>query len=123
MPEETPVRHRLPPDDRRRPGYANGPGRTHRDDYWLQRGRLQPLHRHFGEVTSRTRRTRPCARPGQQADPFFSQFPAPLDQSRTAAVVKRSLLDNGEDRRALTRRERRPLDTEGCQIATRVPGT
>jgi transposase len=34
---------------------ASGPGRTHGDGYWLQRGRLTPRHRHFGEVTSRTR--------------------------------------------------------------------
>jgi transposase len=34
-------RHRLPADDQRRPqGRGNGPGRTHGDGYWLQRGRL-----------------------------------------------------------------------------------
>jgi Transposase IS116/IS110/IS902 family len=114
-------RHRLPADDQRRPqGRGNGPGRTRGDACWLQRGRLQPLHRRFGEVTSRTRRKQPYARPGQQADPFSSQFPAPLSHSRTAAVVKRGLLDNSEDRRTLTRRERHPLDIEGCQIRTLI---
>jgi hypothetical protein len=29
--------------------------------YWLQRGRLRPQRRHFGEVTSRTRQQRPYA--------------------------------------------------------------
>jgi transposase len=47
--------YRLPPDDPGRPREASGPGRTHGDGYWLQRGRLTPHRRHFGQVTSRTR--------------------------------------------------------------------
>jgi transposase len=68
------VRHRLPPDDHRRPGSGNGPGRTPGGGYWLQRGRLAPQRRHFGEVTSRTRRSRPYA---SQASPFSWSLPAP----------------------------------------------
>jgi transposase len=58
------VRPRLPDHgQRRRQPYQNppgrsrgdGPGRTHGGDYELQRGRLEPQHRRFGEVTSRTR--------------------------------------------------------------------
>ena len=72
-PQTAALRHRLPPDDHRRPGSGNGPGRTPGDDYWLQRGRLTPQHRHFGEVTSRTRRSRPYAR---KASPFPCSLPA-----------------------------------------------
>ena len=66
-------RHRLPPDGPRRPGSRNGPGRTPGGGYWLQRGRLAPQHRHFGEVTSRTRRQRPYA---SKASPFPWSLPA-----------------------------------------------
>ena len=54
-PQTPALRHRLPPDDPRRAGGGNGPGRTRGGGYWLQRGRLQPQHRRFGEVTSRAR--------------------------------------------------------------------
>ena len=37
---------------------VTGPGRTPGGGYWLQRGRLAPQRRHFGEVTSRARRQR-----------------------------------------------------------------
>ena len=81
------VRHRLPPDDHRRPGSRNGPGRTPGGGYWLQRGRLAPHHRHFGEVTSRTRRSRPYAR---KASPFSWSLPAlsagPGPQPSSSAV-------------------------------------
>ncbi len=72
-PEAPAVRHRLPPDDPRRPGGGNGPGRTRGGGYWLQRGRLAPQRRHFGEVTSRTRHPRRYAR---KATPFSWSFPA-----------------------------------------------
>jgi len=49
-------------------GSTNGPGRTRGGGYWLQRGRLQPQHRRFGEVTSRARQPPTLPR---QADPFF----------------------------------------------------
>jgi transposase len=58
------VRHRLPHHDQRRyppcpgrngRGSEDGPGRTLGGGYELQRGRLEPRHRRFGEVTSRTR--------------------------------------------------------------------
>ena len=64
----------------------NGPGRTRGGGYWLQRGRLAPQRRHFGEVTSRTRHPRPYA---SQASPFSWSFPAPSSRRRTAAAVKR----------------------------------
>ena len=41
--------------------------------------------------------------------------PAAPGQRRPTAAVKRPLLDRGEDRSTLTKRERRPLDTEGSQ--------
>ena len=53
---------------------GNGPGRTRGGGYWLQRGRLAPQRRHFGEVTSRTRHPRPYA---SKASPFSWSFPAP----------------------------------------------
>jgi transposase len=74
-PQTPALRHRLPPDDHRRPRRGDGPGRTRGGGYWLQRGRLQPQRRHFGEVTSRTRRSRPYAR---KATPFFWSLPAPF---------------------------------------------
>jgi len=76
---------------------ATGPGRTRGGGYWLQRGRLAPQHRHFGEVTSRTRRSRPYA---SKASPFPWSLPAPSD---TAGP--------GKD----------PLDTEGSQFR-QMPG-
>jgi transposase len=51
-----------------------GPGGHLGGGYWLQRGRLQPQHRHFGEVTSRTRQ--PPTLP-HQADPFSRPSPPP----------------------------------------------
>ena len=80
-PQTPAVRHRLSPDDPRRPARGNGPGRTRGGGYWLQRGRLAPQRRHFGEVTSRTRHRRPYAR---KASPFSWPFPAALHRRRTA---------------------------------------
>ena len=81
------VRHRLPPDDPRPPGSANGPGRTRGGGYWLQRSRLAPQHRLFGEVTSRTRHRRPYA---SKASPFPCSLPAlsvgPGPQPSSSAV-------------------------------------
>jgi hypothetical protein len=48
----------------------DGPGRTRGCGYWLQRGRLKPQYRLFGEVTSRTRHQRPYARTGRHTGPF-----------------------------------------------------
>ncbi len=87
---------------------GNGPGRTRGGGYWLQRGRLQPQHRHFGEVTSRARHHRRYARPGKPGDPFSPPFPPPPGQRRPAAAVKRSLLDRGEARRKLEGGQQRP---------------
>ena len=56
---------------------GNGPGRTPGGGYWLQHGRLKPQHRHFGEVTSRTRHQRPYARTSQPSDPFPAPLPPP----------------------------------------------
>jgi transposase len=62
-PQTTTVRHRLPPARGRSETTtaskrSDGPGRTNGGGYWLQRGRLQPQRRRFGEVTSRTRQAR-----------------------------------------------------------------
>jgi hypothetical protein len=55
LPQTPPVRRGVPADESRCPRRADGPGRTHGGGYWLQRGRLGPHRRHFGQVTSRTR--------------------------------------------------------------------
>ena len=52
----------------------------------------------------------------QQSQPIPLLAPGTLRRPRPAAVVKRSLLDDGEDRRTLTRPGMAPLDTEGSQI-------
>jgi hypothetical protein len=39
---------------------ATRTGRTNGDDSAIQRGRLNPYHRRFGQVTHRTRQHRPC---------------------------------------------------------------
>src|SRR6266487_594955 len=49
----------------------------------------------------------------QQDQPIPLVVPGSLHQCRTAAVVKRTLLDDGEDRRTLSRPGMTPLDTEG----------
>jgi hypothetical protein len=64
----------------RRPHSGNGPGRTRGGGYWLQRGRLAPQRRRFGEVTSRARHQRPYACPSKPADPFSAPLP-PLPAS------------------------------------------
>ncbi|WP_236648056.1 MULTISPECIES: IS110 family transposase [Micromonospora] len=51
------VRHRLQANDQRRQESRDGPGRTRGGDSSIQRGRPDPHDRHFGTVTSRTRRT------------------------------------------------------------------
>jgi transposase len=56
-PETTAFRRRLPADARRRQTARDGPGRTRGGDSDIQRGRPNPHSRHFGQVTSRTRRT------------------------------------------------------------------
>ena len=69
----------------RRPGAGSGPGRTPGGGYWLQRGRLAPRCRHFGEVTSRAATSDPTpARPAH----FSGRSAAPAPR-RTAAAVKR----------------------------------
>ena len=59
-------------------GGAGGSGRTHGGGYWLQRGRLTPQHRHFGEVTSRTRHQRPypCGDPFPRRSQHARSTPA-----------------------------------------------
>jgi hypothetical protein len=89
----------------RRPHSGNGPGRTRGGGYWLQRGRLAPQRRRFGEVTSRARHQRPYARPSKPADPFSAPLPPP-GQRRPAAARPGTHSQGGQ---------RRPLDTEGSQ--------
>jgi hypothetical protein len=60
----------------------------------------------FGEVTSRTRRHDPTFA-AVRAGPFFGPFPTP-SACVTAAAANHSLLDDGDDRRTLARRERLP---------------
>src|SRR5206468_2390144 len=83
--ETAPVRRRLPPA---RPGPEtpppeptrtrwSGPARTLGGGYWLQRGRLEPRYRRFGEVTSRIRQTEGYNPRNRWRRPFFRPFPAP----------------------------------------------
>jgi transposase len=86
-PQTPALRHRLPPDDQRRPGNSNEPGRTRGGGYWLQRGRLQPRHRHFGEVTSRARRQRPYATNPAQSPAGPRRSPPAPARSRSQAPL------------------------------------
>src|SRR5262249_48653490 len=52
---------------------------------------------------------------GQESRPILPVAPGTLHRRRTADVVKRSLLDDGEDRGTLSRPGMTPLDTEGSQ--------
>src|SRR5665213_636158 len=87
------------------------------------RGRLQAPARPTQTPTSTLRRshfpdppanTLPVPKaPGQTV---LRPVPDALQQRRPAAVVKRSLLDDGEDRRIIDRRERPFIDIEGSQL-------
>jgi hypothetical protein len=58
--EEAALRLGLSPaDPRQHPSSHSGSGRTRGGVYEIQRGRLNPYHRLFGSVTSRTHRRRP----------------------------------------------------------------
>ena len=100
------VYHQMITDARRS---GNGPGRTPGGGYWLQRGRLTPQRRHFGEVTSRTRHTRPYAR---KASPFSWPLPALSisagPQPSSSAVCLTTARTGAPSRPGTT-----PLDTEG----------
>jgi hypothetical protein len=99
---------------------GNGPGRTRGGGYWLQRGRLQPQHRRFGEVTSRTRHQRPYARASKPRDPFPAPFPPPPasagPQPPSSAVCLTAARTGAHSQSG----QRRPLDTEGSQNRTSV---
>jgi hypothetical protein len=86
VPETPALRHRLPPDDPGFPRSKNGPGRTRGGGCWLQRGRLAPRRRHFGEVTSRTRQPRPYATQSLLPAVPGALSPAP-DRSRCQALL------------------------------------
>src|ERR1035437_266318 len=60
-----------------------------------------------------TSKATPSATSGQT---LRRRVPGALSQRRTAAAVKRSLLDSGEDRRTIDRRQYGALDTEGSQV-------
>jgi hypothetical protein len=57
------------------------PGGQAGGGYWLQRGRLEPQRRRFGEVTSRTRQHRPYPGHGNGRRPFFEAFPTPSNNA------------------------------------------
>ena len=63
---------------------------------------------HPGAGTSEKSLPGPASHDPTPPSPFFRLFPAPSIPRRTTAVVKRSLLDNGEDRRTLPKREQPP---------------
>jgi hypothetical protein len=63
---------------------------------------------HPGAGTSEKSLPGPASHDPAPPRPIPPAAPGALDPRRTAAVVKRPLLDNGEDRRTLTRREQPP---------------
>lgn len=109
VPEAPAFRHRLPPDGPRRPGEGNGPGRTRGGGYWLQRGRLQPQHRHFGEVTSRTRHSRPYASTPIRSSGCSRRLRSRPDRSRQSALC----LTTARTGAHWPGENNHPLDTEG----------
>jgi hypothetical protein len=76
-----PARRRPAPRPRHRAAGASESGRTGGGGYWLQRGRLEPQRRRFGEVTSRTRQHRPYPGHGNGRRPFFEAFPTPSNNA------------------------------------------
>src|SRR5665213_3207312 len=87
------------------------------------RGRLQAPARSTQTPISTLRRSHfpdPPAPtlPAQKAldQTVLRPVPDALPQRRPAAVVKRSLLDDGEDRRTIDRREQTFIDIEGSQM-------
>jgi len=98
LPETAAVRCALPTARRgheRQP--RSGPGRTRGGGYWLRRGRLTPRHRHFGEVTSRTRQPQRYPPPTAPKDPLIdiegSQMIAP--PIRVGAATFNQIVDTG----------------------------
>ncbi len=83
-----------------------------------QHGRAAPQRLHF-------RRSHfpdpPPATLRRHAGPLSRLLPAPPPPCGTAAVVKRPLLDDGEDRRTLARRGTiHPLDIQGSHVSVRL---
>jgi transposase len=117
-PQTPAARHRLPPDGPRPPGSANGPGRTRGGGYRLQRGRLQPQHRRFGEVTSRARQPPTLPR---QANPFSTPSPprpaSAGPQPRSSALCLTTARTGAHSQR----RERPPLTQRGAMTERRQP--
>lgn len=104
------VRRRVP-TTRRRPETAtaerqcDGLGRTSGVGYWLRRGRLNPNVDASEKSLPGPADLKATPAPIDGPD-LIHPVPDALSQRRPAAVVKRSLLDNGEDRRTIDRRER-----------------
>jgi len=106
------VWHPLSPDEHRRPGKRNGPGRT-------PAGRLLAPARpactpapalrtsHFPDPPPTTLR--------RERQPILLAAPGTLRRRRTADVVKRTLLDDGEDRGTLSRPGMPPLKQRGAR--------
>ena len=109
-PQTPALRHRLPPDDQRRPGT----GERAREDTW---GRLLAPARPACTPAPALRRSHfpdpPPATLCQESQSIHLGVPGAFHQRRTAAAVKRTLLDDGEDRSTLSRPGMTPLDTEG----------
>lgn len=109
LPQTAPLRRRLSANGQRRETPGGGSGRTHGGDYRIQRDRLQPHDRFFGQVTSRTHHRRPYARRRHPTDPsFFAPFPPTPSinagpQPRSSAVclraarTRRTLIKRGND--------------------------
>ena len=72
-------------DGHRRQGGADGSGRTRGGDSAIQRGRPDPHGRHFGQVTSRTRRFTDYDR--GQATPVLTQRGAEVHPPRAVTTV------------------------------------
>src|SRR3954453_2988521 len=73
------------------PRVESGPGTTPRGDSYLQRGRLNPEHRHFGSVSSRTRDNDNPARSRHRQRPHSTRTRAPKHCLLTQRGFVRSL--------------------------------
>ena len=120
-PQTPALRHRLPPARQRSETSAaasirDGPRRTSGGGYWLQRGRLEPQRRRFGEVTSRTRQLRGYARSRRPPRPFFNPFPTPGHSADPQPASRAVCLTPARTGAPSTAGKPATRDTEGSHV-------
>ena len=98
-------------NQRGRPGLRSakdGLGRTHGGGYEIQRGRLEPQRRRFGQVTSRARQHRRYPAPRHEPRPHFGASPP-------------HLTTEGCQSRSLNRSRRRSVDRDCSPSVSAAP--